>query len=150
MQTTLNIIFNLNTTIIIVSNYTIDEITPQEDKRNNCDINRSENNAMSKVGTSAIQDRNHAKFENAARRTLTSPYAVSNPVVIDKREEKRGNNAKESKNQSDLNKEMNENGSNIGLPPNGYILPGKMKLGNALNIPALNSVYLASMSQNSG
>ena len=44
---------------------------------------------------------------------------------------------------------MNES-SNNSLPPNGYILPGKMRLGNALNVPALNSVYLTSTSQNIG
>ena len=78
---------------------------------------------------------------NEPRKTLTSPYAVSNSMLIDKPEEKRGMSAKNHS----VNKQMNKNSS---LPPNGYILPGKMKLGNSLNIPALNSVYLGSIPQN--
>ena len=85
---------------------------------------------------------------NEPRQTLTSPYAVSNPMVIDKREEKRGNNMSAKNSSANLNKLMSK-GSNISnLPPSGYILPGKMKLGNSLNVPALNSVYLGSIPQN--
>ena len=75
---------------------------------------------------------------NEPRKTLTSPYAVSNSMLIDKPEEKSAKN-------NSVNKQMNKNSS---LPPNGYILPGKMKLGNSLNVPALNSVYLGSIPQN--
>ena len=131
------------TSAIIVSNY-IDEITTKEDSTNNCDITISENSESTKLR--AIEDRNSVKSENDVRKTLASPYAVSNTVVIDKREEEGGSSSVQTKNFSHLNKQMNGN-SNIGLPPNGYILPGKMKLGNALNIPALNSVYLASIAQ---
>ena len=127
-------------TAIIVFNY-IDEITPKKDNTNSCDI--SENGVSKKL----IEDRSSVKPENDLRKTLTSPYAVSNNVVIDKREEEGGSSVTQTKNLSHLDKQMNGN-SNIGLPPNGYILPGKMKLGNALNIPAINSVYLASIAQN--
>ena len=125
----------------------IDEMTPKMDNTNNCDINRRENNKANTILNAAIKkDMNHGKTENneARKTSLTSPYAVSNPVLIDKREGNRNN----SENKTDLPKHINTN-SNIGLPPNGYILPGKMKLGNALNIPALNSVYLGSLPQNS-
>ena len=43
---------------------------------------------------------------------------------------------------------MNKNNNITSLPQSGYILPGKMKLGNSLNVPALNSVYLGSIPQN--
>ena len=122
-------------------------MTPKTDDTNNCDINSRENNKTNANLNAAIKkDRNHGKTENneARKTSLTSPYAVSNPVLIDKRE----GNRNSSENKTDLPKHINE-GSNIGLPPNGYILPGKMKLGNALNIPALNSVYLGSLPQNS-
>ena len=122
-------------------------MTPKMDNTNNCDINRRENNKTNANLNAAIKkDRNHGKTENneARNTSLTSPYAVSNPVLIDKRE----GNRNSSENKTDLPKHINES-SNIGLPPNGYILPGKMKLGNALNIPALNSVYLGSLPQNS-
>lgn len=99
---------------------------------------------------SVFQDRNihDAKNEKDSRKTLTSPYAVSNAMVIDKCEETKGDN-NGTKNVNELGKIMNES-SNNSLPPNGYILPGKMRLGNALNVPALNSVYLTSTSQNIG
>ena len=64
-------------------------------------------------------------------------------MAIDEREGEEGNET-QGINQSQTNKRINGKG-NISLPPNGYILPGKMKLGNALNIPALNSVYLTSI-----
>ena len=122
-------------------------MTPKMENGNNCDINRSEdNNTSANLNPAIRKDMNHGKTENtnARKKSLTSPYAVSNPVVIDKRE----GNRNSSENKTDLPKHMNEN-SNIGLPPNEYILPGKMKLGNALNILALNSVYLGSIPQNS-
>ena len=99
---------------------------------------------------SVFQDRNihDAKNEKDGRKTLTSPYAVSNAMVIDKCEETKGDN-NGTRNANELSKKMNETSKN-SLPPNGYILPGKMRLGNALNVPALNSVYLTSTSQNIG
>ena len=48
---------------------------------------------------------------------LTSPYAVSVPF-----------------------EETASGGDGAGAPPSGYILAGKMKLGESLNVPALNSV----------
>ena len=56
---------------------------------------------------------------------LTSPYAVSNavPNLLPR---------------IDPNQVKDE--SNDESPPSGYILPGKMKLGDSLNVPALNSV----------
>ena len=79
---------------------------------------------------------------------MTSPYAVSNAMVIDKREEKRGNHTSAKNNSANLNKLMNKNNNISSLPPSGYILPGKMKLGNSLNVAGLNSVNLGSIPQN--
>ena len=128
---------------IIVSNY-IDEITTikEDSVRNNCDTNGSQTSAK----LNAIQDRNSKN--NEPRKTLTSPYAVSNAMAIDKREDKSGKNWSVANNSADMNKQMNRNSNISNLPPNGYILPGKMKLGNAINIPAINSVHLGSISQN--
>ena len=108
-------------------------------------MNTRENFASRKL--SVTQNSNKEKPENTRRKTLTSPYAVSNPMMIDKREAEGSVSAKNTS--RSLNEQMNSS-SNISLPPNGYILPGKMKLGNALNIPAINSVYLASIPQNRG
>ena len=119
----------------------VDEMTAKEDKTNNCDTNKGQNYAITKLST--IENRTSVKSENDAKKTLTSPYAVSNSMAIDEREGEEGNET-QGINQSQTNKRINGKG-NISLPPNGYILPGKMKLGNALNIPALNSVYLTSI-----
>ena len=127
-----------------VFNY-IDEIKPKEGDMSNCDMNTRENFASRKLDVT--QKCNKEKPENTRRKTLTSPYAVSNPMMIDKREIEGSVSAKNTS--RSLNEQMNSS-SNISLPPNGYILPGKMKLGNALNIPAINSVYLASIPQNTG
>ena len=127
-----------------VFNY-IDEIKPKEGDVSNCDMNARENFASRKLNVT--QNSNKEKPENTRRKTLTSPYAVSNPMMIDKRETEGSVSAKNTS--RSLNEQMNSS-RNISLPPNGYILPGKMKLGNALNIPAINSVYLASIPQNTG